>query len=113
MHRAQARTATAPPKRRVFAENARGAAGGTRRAQRGCDETERVSAAEAFIGNHTFEVGAEAALRLADRSGRSPYDREYVQLADNLNTRLLTYDEPVLEAFPEIAVRPDDVAADA
>ena len=52
-------------------------------------------------------------LRLADRSGRSPYDREYVQRADNLNTRLLTYDEPVLEAFPEIAVRPDDVAADA
>ena len=89
------------------------AAGGTRRAQRGCDETERVSAAEAFIGNHTFEVGAEAVLRLADRSGRSPYDREYVQRADNLNTRLLTYDEPVLEAFPEIAVRPDDVAADA
>ena len=86
------------------------AAGGTRRAQRGCDETERVSAAEAFIGNHTFEAGAEAALRLADRS---PYDREYVQRADNLNTQLLTYDEPVLEAFPEIAVRPDDVAADA
>ncbi|PSQ84094.1 MAG: hypothetical protein BRD44_02185 [Bacteroidetes bacterium QS_7_67_15] len=53
-------------------------AGGTRRAQRGCDEAERVSAAEAFIGNHTFEAGAEAALRLADRSGRSPYDCEYV-----------------------------------
>ncbi|PSQ80099.1 MAG: VapC toxin family PIN domain ribonuclease [Bacteroidetes bacterium QS_8_68_15] len=73
---------------------------------------ERVSAAEAFIGNRTFEVDAEAVLRLADRSGCSPYDCEYVQLAAERDARLLTYDEPVLEAFPEIAVRPGDFAAD-
>jgi predicted nucleic acid-binding protein len=73
---------------------------------------ERVSAAEAFIGNRAFEVGVEAVLRRAGRSGCSPYDCEYVQLAAERDARLLTYDEPVLEAFPEIAVRPGDFVAD-
>ena len=67
---------------------------------------ERVAAAEALVGNRTFEVDSEPVLRMAARSGCSPYDCEYVQLAEELDTCLLTYDEPVLSAFPEIAVRP-------
>jgi hypothetical protein len=77
-------------------------------------DDESIPGTDVTLGGAIERVSAaEAVLRLADRSGCSPYDCEYVQLDDNLNTRLLTYDEPVLEAFPEIAFRPDDVTADA
>ena len=69
---------------------------------------ERMRAAEALIGERTFDVKSEPVLRLADESGCTAYDCEYIALAQRLDIPLITYDEPVLETFPEIALRPTE-----
>ncbi len=68
---------------------------------------ERMEEAEALIDGRTFDVASEVVLRLSGDSGLSPYDAEYVVLAQELGVQLLPYDQEVLEAFPETAVRPD------
>ena len=74
------------------------------------DALRKMRVAERLIGGHTVEVETEGVLRLADASGRSSYDAEYVKLAEDLGLRLLTTDGPVLEAFPDVAVHPRDFA---
>lgn len=43
-------------------------------------------------------------LRLAQQSGCSAYDCEFVSLAQDLHVQLVTMDKGILAAFPEIAV---------
>ena len=74
------------------------------------DALRKMRVAERLIGGHTVEVETEGVLRLADASGCSGYDAEYVRLAEDLGLRLLTTDGPVLEAFPDVAVHPRDFA---
>jgi predicted nucleic acid-binding protein len=38
----------------------------------------------------------------------SSYDCEFLALAQELNTQLLTYDKVILKEFPTLAVRPED-----
>lgn len=64
--------------------------------------------AEALLANQTFRVASEEVLRLAFESSCSAYDCEYVALAQRLDVRLITYDEEVLEAFPDTALRPSE-----
>jgi predicted nucleic acid-binding protein len=45
-------------------------------------------------------------LELTQRSLCSAYDCEYVALAVQLRTKLVTADKQVLQAFPEVAVPP-------
>jgi predicted nucleic acid-binding protein len=52
-------------------------------------------------------------LGLAHDSGCSPYDCEYVALAQDLDTPLVTTDGPVLDAFPDTAVSPADFTSDS
>lgn len=68
----------------------------------------RMKAAEALIGERTLDVRSEAVLRLANGSECTAYDCEYVALAQRLDVPLITYDEPVLEAFPDTALRPPE-----
>ena len=74
------------------------------------DALRKMRVAERLIGGRTVEVETEGVLRLADASGLSGYDAEYVRLAEDLGLRLLTTDGPVLEAFPDVAVHPRDFA---
>lgn len=46
-------------------------------------------------------------LALAERSGRSAYDCEFVALASGLGVRLVTADRQLVQAFPELAATPD------
>lgn len=62
--------------------------------------------AEAWM--QTLAVRSEAVLALADRSGCSAYDCEYVALADELDVPLVTYDRGVRAAFPDLAVAPTE-----
>ena len=67
---------------------------------------EAVRAAELVLGGRELPVPSDRVLALALASGCSAYDCEYVALAMELNVPLATLDRQVLEAFPEVAVRP-------
>jgi predicted nucleic acid-binding protein len=56
----------------------------------------------------TLNVRSSVILRLAAESGCTAYDCEYVALAQRLGVRLVTYDNEVLEAFPNTAMTPSD-----
>lgn len=60
--------------------------------------------AETLLADNQFEVPSLDVLRLAQVSGCSAYDCEFVVLARRLNTKLVTEDKKVLAAFPEVAV---------
>jgi predicted nucleic acid-binding protein len=50
-----------------------------------------------------------SALVLATRHRHSPHDTLFVALAERLDCPLVTYDQRVLELFPQVAVTPDAV----
>jgi predicted nucleic acid-binding protein len=57
------------------------------------------------------QVKSPDVLTLVAQSQCSSYDCEYVVLAKALSTMLVTYDKQVLNAFPEIAIKPLDYLA--
>ncbi len=67
--------------------------------------------AELLMGGHDFEPASSAVLRLAQASGCTAYDCEFVALAQDLGAPLLTYDHALLTRFPHVAQRPDDYLA--
>lgn len=68
---------------------------------------EHMAVAERIV-THSFSVGSEEVLRLAYESGCSPYDCEYVQLAQEMELALVTYDRKLQRAFPNVALSPRD-----
>jgi predicted nucleic acid-binding protein len=56
------------------------------------------------------EVDPISVLRMADRSGCTTYDMEFVWLAAHLNVPLITADKEVLKAFPAVSVSPESFA---
>jgi predicted nucleic acid-binding protein len=69
------------------------------------DEALRIQAeAEGLLRGGEYDVESDTVLRLAESSGCSAYDCEYVALAQRLGCRLVTRDEKLLSAFPEVAV---------
>ena len=72
------------------------------------DALRKMEKAERLLAGRTFKVETEEVMRVAERSGLSGYDSEYVALAHDLGVPLLTADRAVLEAFPETAVHPKD-----
>ena len=63
--------------------------------------------AAGLIGGREAPVDSREVLELAQRSGCSTYDCEYVVLAAALGVRLVTSDKAVLKAFPSVAVAPE------
>ncbi len=59
--------------------------------------------AEALLAGREYELDSYDVLRLAEASGCSAYDCEFVALAGKLGVRLVTMDRKVLDAFPAIA----------
>ena len=70
-----------------------------------------MEAAEAHLKDHEFAVPSLEVLQLADESGCSAYDCEFVGLARNLAIPLVTLDRRVQAAFPEVAVTLEEFAA--
>lgn len=60
--------------------------------------------AEALLDGCEFEVNSREVQQLARDSDCSAYDCEFVALAKQLDTQLLTMDKKVLKAFPQHAV---------
>ena len=63
--------------------------------------------AERVMRGREYSVATDEVLRLADRSGCSAYDCEFVALAEDLRVPLVTVDRAVLRAFSAVAVTPD------
>lgn len=69
------------------------------------DEVFAIQAqAEALLSDREFEVNSFDVLHLANDSGCSTYDCEFVSLATHLSVPLVTTDKKILAAFPSIAV---------
>ncbi len=63
-----------------------------------------------LIGGREAPVDSREVLELAQRSGCSTYDCEYVSLANALGVRLVTSDKAVLKSFTGVAVSPEAFA---
>ena len=66
------------------------------------------SEAESLMAGAEFDVASRSVLELARDSGCSAYDCEFVALAVDLGTHLVTMDRELLRAFPTRAVALDD-----
>ncbi|HUP48723.1 MAG TPA: type II toxin-antitoxin system VapC family toxin [Thermoanaerobaculia bacterium] len=64
---------------------------------------EIVRSAEELMAGREFAVPSDDVLDLAQRSGCSAYDCEFVALAVALDVPLVTTDRKVLRAFPKTA----------
>lgn len=62
----------------------------------------------AVIDDREAPVASRDVLSLAEKSGCSSYDCEYVSLAVSLGVTLVTSDKAVLRAFPRVAVALED-----
>jgi len=65
-----------------------------------------VEEAEQLMGSKEFEVNSTQVLSLVSDSSCSSYDCEFVALADDLDTKLVTFDKKITKEFPEIAIPP-------
>ncbi len=69
-----------------------------------------VDEAERWLAGHEYSVVSRHVLTLADQSGCSAYDCEFVALARDLGIPLVTTDREILKAFPSLAVSPSTYA---
>lgn len=60
-----------------------------------------------LIDGREGPVNSRDVLELANKSGCSSYDCEYVALAASLDVSLVTSDKAVLRAFPRLAMNPE------
>ncbi len=60
-----------------------------------------------LMAGHEFQVASLHVFSLVERSRCSAYDCEFVALAQEKGTVLVTTDKQILREFPDIAVRPD------
>ncbi|MDF0642672.1 MAG: type II toxin-antitoxin system VapC family toxin [Nitrospira sp.] len=67
--------------------------------------------AERWVAGHEYSVISRHVLTLADQSGCSAYDCEFVALAQDLGAPLVTSDRQLLKAFPVVAVSPSAFVA--
>jgi predicted nucleic acid-binding protein len=75
-----------------------------RRQELSVQEARRIqSEAEDLMRDNEYEVDSPSVLDLVSRCDCSAYDCEYVALATQLGTRLVTMDAKVLRAFPQVA----------
>ena len=68
------------------------------------DAIKIFESAETILHNQEYEVNSMQVLKLAEQSGCSAYDCEFVNLAQDLNVPLVTMDKKVLNKFNETAI---------
>jgi predicted nucleic acid-binding protein len=64
--------------------------------------------AERLIGTREHRVEAKAILDTTIHCASSSYECEFIVLAKQLGTDLITYDKKLLEQFPDFALTPED-----
>ena len=69
---------------------------------------EIVDAAHELMDGREFDVASHQVLQLAEKSGCSAYDCEFVALAQQMEVSLVTSDKKLRRAFPELCIAPKD-----
>lgn len=70
------------------------------------DALRLVELAEIFLAGREHASASDAILKVTERSGCAAYDCEFVVLAEETGLPLVTSDQEVLKAFPDIAMSP-------
>lgn len=65
------------------------------------------SVATRMVADNEMKIDERRVLELAESSGCTAYDCEFVSLAERLGVPLVTTDSKILTAFPSIAVSID------
>ncbi len=68
------------------------------------EASELFEAAEGLLKTKEYEIKTYQTLKLAKESNCSSYDCEFVSLAKDLETRLVTMDKRILNSFPDISI---------
>jgi len=68
------------------------------------------SIADKLVGDKEYDVDPARVLELAQSSGCTAYDCEFVSLAEKLSVSLVTADKRLVSAFPAIAISLPDFA---
>ncbi|MFZ6011158.1 MAG: type II toxin-antitoxin system VapC family toxin [Bacteroidota bacterium] len=74
---------------------------------------EAYETASNFIGSNDQLVSPYDVIERINNASCSSYDCEFVELAERMNTSLITYDKKILSEFPSIAMKPEDYLAQA
>jgi predicted nucleic acid-binding protein len=72
------------------------------------DASRIVGLAEARMRKREYWAMADRVLELAQSSGCTAYDCEFVSLAKDLNVQLVTLDQKVLKQFSAVAISPEE-----
>jgi predicted nucleic acid-binding protein len=75
------------------------------------DALQYVQEADGLLRGNEYQVESAPVLRLAEQSGCSAYDCEFVHLAKELSLPLVTSDKRMLREFPTVAVSMQDFIA--
>ena len=65
-----------------------------------------VEEAEQWMDGREYSARSSHVLELAERSGCSAYDCEFISVALDIQAPLITLDKQLLKAFPNVAVHP-------
>ena len=65
-----------------------------------------LDAALEIMTGHEYEIASYRVLQLAHESNSSAYDCEFIVLAEDMRVPLITSDKNLLQAFPNIAISP-------
>ena len=71
-----------------------------------------VAEAESLMKDAEFDVTSLQVLKLAEESGCSAYDCEFVALAVDMNVPLITVDKKILSKFPTISTSLDEFVSE-
>jgi predicted nucleic acid-binding protein len=77
------------------------------------EETQEImEEAMRLMRDREYEVSSQQVLNLAARSTCSAYDCEFIALANDLNSPLVTVDKQILAQFPKVAISLDQFVTD-
>lgn len=61
-----------------------------------------------FMAHRVFDMNSYRIIDLIGSSRVSAYDAEYVALAQETGSRLVTFDKKLIDLFPDVAIHPED-----
>ena len=73
------------------------------------DSVSIMNKAESLLGDNEYQVSSIAVMNLVLNSSCSAYDCEYVALAEQTSTFLVTQDKKIIKNFPEVAFPLDSI----